>query len=179
MNKTVTIRFEPEGKKVLAKPSATILEVAKEAGIGIRSECGGEGSCGRCRVIIEDQSHVSELSQNERGHIKKAELSRGYRLACRTTANGDIVVLVPPESRVGIRKIQVEGMERPVKLNPAIKKLHLTLSKPTLYDVRPDFERLADSLQRQLFGQLEIDHELLRVLPVSYTHLTLPTNREV
>jgi len=165
MNKTVTIRFEPEGKKVIVKPGATILEIAKEAGIGIRSECGGEGSCGRCRVIIGDQSHVSELSQNERGHIKKAELRRGYRLACCTTAKGDIVVLVPPESKVGVRKIQVEGMERPIKLDPAIKKLHLILCKPTLYDARPDFERLADLLQEQGFDQLEIDHELLRILP--------------
>ena len=78
---------------------------------------------------------------------------------------GDIVVLVPPESRIGIRKVQVEGMERPVKLDPAIKKLHLLLSKPAIHDVRPDFERLADSLQKRRFTHVEIDHELLQILP--------------
>jgi uncharacterized 2Fe-2S/4Fe-4S cluster protein (DUF4445 family) len=165
VSKAATIRFEPEGKKFLATPGGTVFAVAREAGVGIMSECGGEGSCGRCRVIIKDQSNVSEPSENEREHIRPAELSLGYRLACCVTVKGDMIVFVPPESRIGIRKIQVEGMERPVMLDPAVKKLHISLSKPTIYDVNPDFERLSDSLQEQGFKQLEIDQELLGVLP--------------
>lgn len=161
----LTIRFEPEVRKVLVEPGVTIFEAAKEAGVGIRSECGGKGTCGKCRVVIEDQLYLSEVSENELGHITPAELSQGYRLACCSTVKGDTVVLVPPESRIGIRKVQVEGMERPIKLDPAIKKLHLLLSKPTIHDVRPDFERLVDSLQKRQFTQVEIDHELLQILP--------------
>ncbi len=35
--------FESEGKKVVVKSGATMLEAAKNAGVGIRSECGGKG----------------------------------------------------------------------------------------------------------------------------------------
>lgn len=160
----VTIRFEPEGKGVRVEPAITILKAAKEAGIEVRSECGGEGSCGKCRVIIKDQSHLNEISDRELKHITPAELSLGYRLACCAAADYEAVVFVPPESRVGIRKIQVEGMERPVKLDPAVKKFHCLISKPTINDVMPDFERLITSLQQE-DNKLEINHELLQTLP--------------
>lgn len=165
MTKGISIRFEPEGKKVIVKSGVTIFEAAKEAGVGIRSECGGKGSCGKCQVIIEDQSHVGGISEDEPKHITPAELSHGYRLACCTPVEGNIVVQIPPKSRMGTRQFQVKGMERPVKLDPAIKKLHLILSKPTIHDIRPDFERLADSLQQKGFTQLKIDQELLGKLP--------------
>jgi uncharacterized 2Fe-2S/4Fe-4S cluster protein (DUF4445 family) len=161
----VTIRFEPEGRKVLVECGITISEAAKEAGVGIRSECGGENSCGKCRVVIEDQLNLSGISENERNHIMPAELSHGYRLACCAAANGNAAVYVPPESRVGIRKIQVEGMVRPTKLDPAIKKFHFILPKPTIHDVSPDFERLVTSLQKEECIKPEIDHELLQILP--------------
>lgn len=165
MSTTVTIRFEPEGRKVKVKSGLNIFEIAKKVGVKIRSECGGEGSCGKCRVVVEDQSGLTEVSENELQLIKPKDLGRGYRLACRAMVNDDIVVFVPPESRVGVRKIQVEGMERPVELDPVVKKVHLMLSKPSVDDMEPDFDRLAASLQKRGLNQPEIDHELLRALP--------------
>jgi uncharacterized 2Fe-2S/4Fe-4S cluster protein (DUF4445 family) len=159
-----TIRFEPEGRKTLAECGVTISEAAKQAGIGIRSECGGENSCGKCRVVIESQLKLNGVSGNERKHITPAELSQGYRLACCTIAHGNATVYVPPESRVGIRRIQVEGLIRPIKLDPAIKKFHLILPKPTIYDVSPDFERLVTSIQKKEYIKPEIEYELLKTL---------------
>jgi len=161
----VTVRFEPEGKGVTVRRGTTLLETARGAGIEIRSECGGKGTCGICRVIVENQADLSDLSERELHHIKPQDLRLGYRLACQTAVEGDTLVYVPKESRLGVRRIQVEGMERPVRLDPAVRKFHLTLVKPTIQDVKPDLERLLDALQRAGVDQPEIDQELLEVLP--------------
>ena len=162
----VTVVFEPEGKRVMMQPGVTVLEAAKKIGVGIRSECGGKGTCGKCKVVIKDNKAVSKLTEAEMKHLSKLEIDSGYRLACQTRIKQNIVVTVPPESRIGERKIQVIGLERTLPLNPSIKKIHITLAKPTLSDVRPDFERLFDHLKSvNTFKKLEIDYELLKKLP--------------
>lgn len=161
----ITIRFEPDGKKVLAKPRITILDAAKEAGVGIRSECGGRGSCGKCKIVARNQLHVSNVSESELRLLTQAELDQGFRLACCSSVESNVVVDVPAESKVGRRKIQVEGMERPARLDCSIRKIHVKLPEPTIQDVKPDFERVLDALQKSKSIQLEIDYELLKTLP--------------
>lgn len=168
MTKKVTIRFEPEGRKVLVKPGTTVFEASKRAGVGIRSECGGKHSCGKCRVIIEDQSIMTGVCDLETKFLTPEELGHGYRLACSSAAGeGELTVFIPSETRMGKPRIQVEGMERLVKLDPAVKRFHLLLSKPTLHDITNDYERLLGAMRHKGFSQLEMDHELLRSLPDS------------
>ncbi len=164
--KKITIKFEPEGRKVETNPDQKILDVAEESGIGLRSECGGKASCGKCRIIIQDQSRVSEVIDLERNHLSESEISAGYRLACCTVAKGDLVVEIPEESRIRVRRIQITGMERPVKLEPLVKKFHMVLPKPTLHDIRPDAERMLDALNDEYgITGLELSQRLLRNLP--------------
>jgi len=160
-----SVRFEPMGRRVTVVLGCTVLEAAVQAGVRIRSECGGRGICGKCRVIIVESQKLAEISSKEREFLSRAELDRGYRLACCIKVMGDLVIFVPSESRIEIRRIQTEGMERPVKLNPAIKKCHLVLPKPTLQDVRPDFERLETALRQKGLETIEIEHNLLSILP--------------
>jgi len=163
----VTVVFEPEGKRIETSLGNTVSQVAEEAGVGIRSECGGEGLCGKCRVIIKNSEAVSEATEAERKHLLQPEIDSGYRLACQTRITRNVTVMIPPESRLESRKIQVLGLERKVKLNPYMKKFHLELPKPTLSDIRPDLERVLDALSQQnkKVGSLEIDYEILKKLP--------------
>jgi uncharacterized 2Fe-2S/4Fe-4S cluster protein (DUF4445 family) len=163
----VTVVFEPEGKRIETSLGNTVFQVAEEAGIGIRSECGGEGLCGKCRVIIKNSEAVSEATEAERKQLLQPEIDSGYRLACQTRIFRNVAVMIPPESRLESRKIQVLGLERKVKLSPYVKKFHLALPKPTLSDIRPDLERILDALsqQNQNVGSLEIDYEILKKLP--------------
>jgi uncharacterized 2Fe-2S/4Fe-4S cluster protein (DUF4445 family) len=142
-----------------------VLEAAKEAGVDIRSECGGVGSCGKCRVIITNPAMVNRATAAERKHLSSSELTSGLRLACCASVQGNLVVTVPSESRTGKRKIQLQGAEQPVKIDLAVKKVYLELSKPTIIDVKPDFERLLESLHKRGFADLAIDYELLKTLP--------------
>lgn len=162
----VSVRFEPEGKNVEVKLGTTILEAAKKAGVGIRSECGGQGKCGKCLVIVENQSRLSSISDTEHYHISDDMLNLGYRLACCSVVKGDVTVFVPLQSRLETRRIQTEGIERLIKLNPAIKKIHLILSKPSLKDITSDFERLCFALRERELTNLEMDYKLLKILPI-------------
>ena len=47
------IKFEPMGMVVEAANGETILDAAARRDVAIRSDCGGLGVCGKCRVIAE------------------------------------------------------------------------------------------------------------------------------
>jgi len=163
---SVLVTFEPEGRKVNVSYGTFIFDAAKEAGISIRSECGGKGLCGKCRVIVKSPEALSNLTKAEKKHLSKREIESGYRLACQARVLKDVNIIIPPENRLAIRKIQVVGVERWVKLNPAVKKLHVVLPEPTLFDVRPDYERLIDALSNVTdSNDIEIDYEVLKKLP--------------
>jgi len=166
MGKIITVTFEPEGRRVRVPSETSIFQAAREAGVGIRTECGGEGTCGKCRVIVDNKSAVTEVVDAEKAHLSPREIDLGYRLACRTILKQNVTVMVPEESRIGARKIQIIGLERPVPLNPSVKKFHVVLPKPTLSDVRPDLKRLLDHLE-DVYGLkgLEIEYEILKKLP--------------
>jgi uncharacterized 2Fe-2S/4Fe-4S cluster protein (DUF4445 family) len=163
----VTIVFEPEGKNVKTSRGKSVFQAIKEAGVGIRSECGGKGLCGKCKVIIKNSDAVNKLTEAEKKRLSQSEINSGYRLACQTKILRKATVMIPWESRLEFRKIQVLGLERKVELDPSVKKFHVLLPKPTLSDVRPDLERLLDALSRQIqnVGKLEVDYEILKKLP--------------
>ncbi len=166
MKRSITVIFEPEGRKVEVSSGISVLEAAYKAGVAIRSECGGMGRCGKCRVIISMREAVEKATEAEKRNLSSSELNIGYRLACQTLLLDNAKILIPKESRVLIRKIQASGLERPILLKPNVKKFRLRLAKPTLQDIRPDLERLLDSLCNE-FGlrDLKADHAILQFLP--------------
>jgi uncharacterized 2Fe-2S/4Fe-4S cluster protein (DUF4445 family) len=158
--------FEPDGNKIRVLSSSSILEAANLAGNRIRSECGGNGNCGKCRVIVEDQKSLTDLTVHEEKHLTSSEIEKGYRLACQAMSRKNVVVFIPPESRVEKRKIQSTGVERPVQVDPLTRKFNVRLIKPSLSDIRPDYERLLDFLKREHdLENLEIEHSLIRKIP--------------
>lgn len=166
MGRFLTVLFEPEGRKVEAELGVNILELAYSVGIGIRSECGGKGLCGKCRVIVTDKSAVSEVTEAEMRHLSSSELNSGYRLACCTMLKQNAKVMIPEESRILARKILAWGLEKPIEAKPQIKKFHVKLSKPTLLDAKPDYERILDSVNNEHgFNNLRIAYEALKQLP--------------
>ena len=84
MKRTITLIFEPEGRSVRIAPGTTIFQAANEVGVGIRSECGGKGVCGKCRVVVQDKSSLSEVTAVETKHLSSSEIDSGYRLACQS-----------------------------------------------------------------------------------------------
>ena len=163
--KFVTLTFEPDSIKSEVEKGTHLLDALEEIGLTVRSECGGRGICGKCRVIVKDSSSFAEITEAER-ELCGSELKSGYRLACECSVIGDAIVYIPEESRVTTRKLLIEGTERPVTVEPTIRKVLIRVPKPSLQDVRSDVQRLQDALN-EIYGlkAVDIDHQLLKKMP--------------
>ncbi len=155
------IIFYPDNKTIEAEKGVTILSAAISAGIHINSSCGGDGVCGRCKVILKKGQAVSLPT----GRITAEERKKGYYLSCLSVAQSDIEVEVPKESRLDSETISDEDaymlrlkgiFSEPVDIDrgeaiiseelfihsPLATKLYLELPKPSLEDKISDLERI-------------------------------------
>ncbi len=145
---TVQIDFEPIGRRGEFPAAQSLLDCARQLGLGLVNLCGGAGSCGRCVVQILD-GQVTEPVPRESEFLSPEELEQGYRLACQVVPLGDCLVRVPPESLTAPQRTQVEGEETTVVPEPLIQTYLVTLSPPSLDDLSGDAERLLEALARQ------------------------------
>lgn len=89
------IRFEPSGILTPADPQKSCLEVALESGVEIGHSCGGMGSCGTCRVLIESVRALPERTEIEAEMAEARQFAVTERLACQLPALPDLVLRVP------------------------------------------------------------------------------------
>jgi len=154
------VTFQPQGRTVSVLNATTVLEAAAIAGLVIDTPCGGAGTCGKCRIEITQG--VSDPSDADRRVFAVAELERGWRLACQTSINADMVIHVPDASLFGgdhqIVKDSTLGM--PAEVLPGVRKLYVELTPPTLEDSRPDLLRLEAAT-----GAFETGFAMLRQVP--------------
>jgi uncharacterized 2Fe-2S/4Fe-4S cluster protein (DUF4445 family) len=138
----VRLRFLPEGAEVRVPSGTPVFDAASWNGIAIDSTCGGHGTCKKCRVrIVSGEVPVGPLDPRA---FSPDELREGWRLACRASARGDLVVEVPPlQTRP---KAALAGVGRHVILRPAVQKRHLVLDEPSMEDQRSDLQRVLDAL---------------------------------
>jgi len=88
------ITFQPMGISCKARAGQTIIEVAGSQGIEFRSDCGGQGKCGKCPVEVTPLDHVSSLTSNESELLSADCIKKGGRLACETKIAGPLSVSV-------------------------------------------------------------------------------------
>jgi len=165
MRKEVKVIFEPQGKVVFVPLGTTILEAARLAGIKIRSECGGQGLCGKCKIIVRPTDSVSKISNIERKWLNDAELKQGYRLACQAKVIDNLVVIVPLETRLVKAKVVEYGYEHPLPLKPLVKKVFINVPSASLSDLRSDLERVLDTLRSRGIIIKNVDYNALIKLP--------------
>ena len=161
-NKFVTVRVEPYGSTLKARKDTRLLEALGNAGLKVRSECGGKGICHKCKIIVKDPLSLAEVG-DWKGELTYSELKSGYRLACQCAVISDATIYIPEESRVMTRKFLIEGTERQVMIEPAIRKMLLRIPPPSLKDIRSDAERVCDALRETYRVEaVRIDHSLQR-----------------
>jgi len=175
---TITF-FHPHSTKIEVNKGRDLLSAAVAAGVYINSSCGGDGVCGRCKVIIKKGHIKTEPS----GRVSMQEREKGYVLACQTTVHSDVAVDVPAESRLELDKISDEDLkllrlkgiysqavdvdkgkrvieEDLFAHSPLATKLYLELPSPTLTDTVSDLERLYREIRK------------IRDIPIIQTGLT-------
>jgi uncharacterized 2Fe-2S/4Fe-4S cluster protein (DUF4445 family) len=162
----VFVTVEPEGRKIRTAKGESLLTVLRASGVSVRSECGGRGVCGKCKIVVKETSRASEMTEAEMSILTGSEIALNVRLACQVRVNGDLTVMIPVESRLRQRRIQVEGVETSFELNPAIRKLRAQPSKSTIFDAKPNAERLLSFLEEKYdLNGLTIGYDALKKLP--------------
>ncbi len=159
----ISITFQPEGKRIKVPKNSTILNAALLAGIDLISICNGKGTCGKCKVIIHEQSCLNKISEKEQELLTPNDRENNVRLACFSKVEDNLIVRIPEYSRTGKQRLQVEGIETPIANNPSIKKYYLEIEEPTLEDPRSDIDRVISLLQSKynLVG-LSVNFNILR-----------------
>ncbi|HIH98434.1 MAG TPA: DUF4445 domain-containing protein [Thermoplasmata archaeon] len=160
------VKFEPVGREAKVEKGKTIYEAAQEENIRIRSICGGNGLCGKCKVIVSDLKKVNEVTEIERRLLSGEELKEGYRLACLTKVFGNNSVEISKESIPEKHRILIGGKKRKFDFKPKIRKLFVELPRPSIQDPRSDLERVKDTLKEKTgFEEISFSYKDLKELP--------------
>ncbi len=158
-----TVRFQPAGVSAEVEAGTSLLDAARQAGIPIRNDCGGQGVCARCLVQVR------------RGDVERRPAHRrppeGLDLACHTLAVGaDVQVFLPPESQAAEAEVTVSEVEPfPSEYPPQgalVERVQLQISPPSLEDNVADGERLLRHLRKWREGHYHVPLDVLRDLPV-------------
>jgi uncharacterized 2Fe-2S/4Fe-4S cluster protein (DUF4445 family) len=142
-----TIEFQPLGIRLVCGEPLTLLDAARQAGIGLRSDCGGSGSCGKCAVQIFPSPDTYPPTDTEKALLTITQLDDGLRLACETIIQSDLKVQVPTSSVVAGQVLQVEGSQKTIQIDPIISQHLVKLNEAALNDLSSDFTRLQQSAE--------------------------------
>ncbi len=158
--KALICDFEPVGRRITLPEGMTLLDAARATGVGLVSLCGGEGWCQSCAVRLES-GECQPPSEAERLVFSEDALAEGHRLACQAVPQSDVKIYLPPESLSAPQRLQIEGEESIVALEPLVRVIDLVLSPPRLVDQQSDTQRIRVALADQGYSNIVINFPLL------------------
>lgn len=153
-----SITFLPHQKKITVPTGERLIRAALRAGVHINASCGGEGVCGKCRILVEEGSVAGGISEK----LSEEDVQKGYRLACLTKVTEDVVVRIPVESSIDksvmnlqatprrtarIQQMDFEGLKEEGHFTPPVDKVFLQLDPPDAQNNLPDVTRLVEHLK--------------------------------
>ncbi|MFP4573877.1 MAG: 2Fe-2S iron-sulfur cluster-binding protein, partial [Desulfobacterales bacterium] len=171
------VKFLPHEKQIAVEEGENLIRAAMDAGVHINASCGGEGVCGKCRVLIEN----GEVEEGISERLSKEDVEKGYRLACLSKVKSDLTVRVPTESSIDARVLNLQATPRKTarikQLNledlkekglfvPPVEKVYVEMPVPDNADNEADVTRLVSALQRDHDEhRLEFDLSVVRKVP--------------
>jgi uncharacterized 2Fe-2S/4Fe-4S cluster protein (DUF4445 family) len=171
------VTFMPDNVTIDVAQGENLLRAAMMADVRITASCGGDGTCGKCRMVVERGGVESKLTHRLTEHQIKA----GYVLGCTSSINADVTVSIPPESRPGAAPVRARSgrIANPVlsadlqaarlpdrRSALAIAKRFVKVTEPDHVDNASDLTRVLAALRRvhHLKG-VEVTLEATRELP--------------
>ena len=169
--------FLPHKIEIAVPAGETIIHAAMEAGVHINASCGGEGVCGKCRVLIEEGTVEGGITEK----LSQEDRDNGYRLGCQAAVKSDLVVRIPVESAMDasalrmqqtprktahIRVMNFDELKEKGLFVAPVEKIFLQLPKPTLQDNLPDITRLISYLKaKHDEHRLDVALSVIRKIP--------------
>lgn len=162
-NEKFLVDLQPIGRRIEVDGKTDLLTAAQKAGIDLVAACGGIGICGTCLVRLMN-GELTPPTLTERDLLSANQLEQGYRLACQASPLTSVRLEIPPESLPLAQKMQVEGEEIFVEIEPTVVALDIALSSPSLQDLRSDLTRVNHELAGKGFAPLRAELALLAEL---------------
>jgi len=156
MTKLCKVEFSPIGRRLEVPEGVSILSAAQKAGVDLAAVCGGVGICGTCKVRLI-KGKLSPVTDAEAETLGEDQLKNGYRLACQSYPAGDVRIEIPTESMPTVQRLQVDGQEMLFDLDPTVVPLDIEVPVPTNADLRSDFTRVNQEVQKKGFHPLRSD----------------------
>ena len=175
------IKFLPVDQEIYITPGTTVKDAINLAKFDFDFPCGGRGKCGKCRLRIAEGAVAPAKTDTE--HLDPVEIAQGYRLACVTQINNDMVIEIPYVKSPQY-KILIAAVQKQVKLGQHLSKIYLELDPPKLEDQQPDWERLLAEFDKTGLASEDkpASLSLLRDLPQTLRqadwHVTALTDEE-
>ena len=174
MEDNFQVCFTPSGRQFKGEFGDTLLQVAQDAGVAIRSLCGGYGQCHQCWIEVSEGEHskfgvnckpenVTGVTKLEKQLIIDNPTYKGKRLACQSCIQGDLVIDVPEESQEHKAYISKKNAKQNYSVSSAISLIECTLEESTLDENPSASENLIAQLEKQGI-EAKIDFNLLRGL---------------
>ena len=151
----VAVNFQPQDIKVTVKKGETLLDAALKAKIALTNLCGGDGICGRCKMVVKNGRISYGISEK----LTREEIQKGYVLACIAIIESDLTVTVPEQTLAREKEIADRDADRFRDLeftfrtgrwetSPLVRKVYLQLEKPSLANNIPDHQRICTAIKR-------------------------------
>jgi uncharacterized 2Fe-2S/4Fe-4S cluster protein (DUF4445 family) len=168
-----TVFFRPQDKSVTVEKGSSLLRAVQKAQITINNLCGGDGICGRCKMIVKEGDVSGGISDK----LTREEIKRGYVLACMTNVQSNLVIEIP-ESTLARDRVKADRdadrfrdfeqtYSMKYKPSPLIVKLYLELEPPSLANNTADHERLIEAVCRKLnlVCSFQMGLKIMKLLP--------------
>ncbi len=137
---TCQLTVLPDGQTGEVRTGATVRDALAQLGVDVIAPCGGEGTCGKCRV--QATGDLAPPTREEVALFTSAQLASGLRLACQAQIQGRVEVTVPASSRPAAMRIVLEGTARDVPVAPAVTKKAVSMPPQTLAEPYARVEHL-------------------------------------
>ncbi len=165
----------PSGRRGSIEYGATVMEAARQLGVEIESICGGQMTCNKCLVRVEEghftkhgisssADHLSPMSDQEQRLLEKLD-SLDCRLSCQARMLDNALIFIPEESRGQKQIIRKSATERAININPAVRQYYVEVDRAELGEHRGDWGRLQATLAEKWdMRDLQIELRVLREL---------------
>lgn len=126
----ITFLSAEERLSLVVPYGVSLLDAARASGILLESPCNGNGTCGKCKVKILQQTEDIQAAPVS-PVLTKGEQQQGIVLACTTPADRDMTVEIL--SRQDSRNVQIiqHGNRLEVDLRTAVSKRYLDTNDKT------------------------------------------------
>jgi uncharacterized 2Fe-2S/4Fe-4S cluster protein (DUF4445 family) len=165
--------FLPDNRQVTVEAGTTLLQAAVQAGIRINSVCGGEGICGKCRMVVTK----GQVSGGVSAKLTRDEIKAGVVLGCLAIVESDTVVTIPALTVAKEKLSSDRDAERfrdfdpsdygeEHDLAPLVRKIFLKLDPPSLANNIADHQRLCTEIRKTLdVTSTQTGLKIIRTLP--------------